>query len=290
MAKKIAFFVTAGRKVSFLSTTGEIVIFKSSQRADSFFLTKPDTNVFLTGNRQDAFFSTISNSPIFLSSSRQVAFAVSPDLNAPKELMPKWGTFSINTDQSQIVCPDGTGEYNATTNPGGFNPESAGINANRPKRSAVQLWTVYKLRSEGGVTEGPSTQPQSTPYIYTLSLPTNTDGTPKKGLYQIYLVVAPLSATYDSGTDWVAVSSQPDYYLGSSALMVDSTVQNCINRMRYEFLQSVMCGKCNEAYLEVYGLYVGMLNAMESGEWTTAVEIYEKLKEICSSQEQSCTC
>jgi len=287
---KIAFFVTPGKKVSFLCTTGDIVIFKSGARADAFFQTKPDTNIFLTGSRQDAFLSTISTSSIFLSSSRQVAFVVSPNLTDPKELMPKWGILSINTDQSQIECPDGTGEYNATTNPGGFNPESASLNPFRPKRSAVELWTVYKLRTESNATQGPSTQPQNNPYIYTLTLPTDEEGVPKKGLYEIFLVVVPLLTPYDSGADWVALSNQPDYYIGSSGIMVDSFVQNCLNRMRYEFLQSVMCGKCNEDYLEVYAMYVGMLNAMESGEWTTATEIYEKLKEICSAQEISCNC
>jgi hypothetical protein len=50
-----------------------------------------------------------------------------------------------------------------------------------------------------------------------------------------------------------------------------------------------MCGKCDEEYLNFYGIYVGMLNAMEVQEWSRAVEFYEKLKEICAC-ESVCGC
>ena len=293
--QKVAFFVTNGKKTSFFNTTGSTSIFQTGQRADAFFVTKSETNIFLTGSRQVAFFVTTGTAPILLTSSQQVAFFVTPVPQSPKDLVLRWGVLTINTPQTQMDVTDGTGTYNATTNPTGYNPESSTFDPLRPKRSALYLWTVYRIKSDKtnpDQTLGPDTQPDEAeaPYEYTLSLPVDEDGNVIKGLYELFLVGAPRTETYTPGLDYVSLATQNGWFLASAGIMVDSTVQNCINRMRYEFLQSVMCGKCNEAYLEVYGLYVGMLNAMESGEWTTAVEIYEKLKEICSSQEQSCTC
>jgi hypothetical protein len=202
---------------------------------------------------------------------------------------------TINTDQTQIDVTDGTGTYNATTNPTGYNPESSVFDPLRPKRSALYLWTVYRIKSDKtnpNLTLGPDTQPDQAeaPYEYSLSLPVDEDGNVITGLYELFLVGAPITETYTPGLEYVSLATQNGWFLASSGIMVDSFVQNCLNRMRYEFLQSVMCGKCNEDYLEVYAMYVGMLNAMESGEWTTATEIYEKLKEICSAQEISCNC
>lgn len=83
----------------------------------------------------------------------------------------------------------------------------------------------------------------------------------------------------------------PGWYVGSTGLVVDEQLINCLSRMRYEYLQSVMCGKCDESYLHTYSLYVGMLNAMEVGEWLLAVDFYDKLKVICAEQdESSCGC
>lgn len=291
---KVAFFVTSGKKTAFLNTTGSVPIFQSGQRADSFFVTKGESNVFLTGNRQDAFLVTNGTAPIFLTTNRQDAFFVTPDPKAPSDLVLRWGTLTLNTAQTQIDLADGTGTYNATTNPTGYNPESASNDPDRPKRSELYLWTMYKIRSVSDITLGPDNQNEESdvPYVYPFSLPVDEDGNVTKGLYQFYLIGVPFASApvYDAGTDYVALATQPGWFITSAGLMVDSTVQNCINRMRYEFLQSVMCGKCNEAYLEVYGLYVGMLNSMESEEWATAVEIYEKLKEICSADEISCNC
>lgn len=83
----------------------------------------------------------------------------------------------------------------------------------------------------------------------------------------------------------------PGWFVTSAGLLVDEIIVNCLSRMRYEFLQSVMCGKCNDEYLAVYSIYVGMLNAMEVGEWEQAVEFYDKLKVICAEQDSnSCGC
>jgi hypothetical protein len=83
----------------------------------------------------------------------------------------------------------------------------------------------------------------------------------------------------------------PGWYVGSTGIVVDPILINCLSRMRYEFLQGIMCGRCDEGYLHTYSLYVGMLNAMEVQEWQLAVELYNKLKVICAERDtSSCGC
>jgi hypothetical protein len=85
-------------------------------------------------------------------------------------------------------------------------------------------------------------------------------------------------------------SQYAGWYVTSVGILIDDLLVNCITRMRYEFLQQVMCGKCPDTYLEAYAIYVGMLNAMDIQEWATAVVFYNKLKEICAATESSCGC
>jgi hypothetical protein len=83
----------------------------------------------------------------------------------------------------------------------------------------------------------------------------------------------------------------PGWFVTSAGIIVDEFLINCLTRLRYEFLQGVMCGRCDEGYLHTYSLYVGMLNAMEVQEWQLAVDFYNKLKVICAEQDgSSCGC
>jgi hypothetical protein len=82
----------------------------------------------------------------------------------------------------------------------------------------------------------------------------------------------------------------PGWFVTSSGLLVDEDIINCLTRMRYEFLESVMCGNCTEGYLDAYSVYVGMINAMEAGKWDVAVEFYDRLKVICTEYHNSCGC
>jgi hypothetical protein len=99
-----------------------------------------------------------------------------------------------------------------------------------------------------------------------------------------YNSVRGLASLYDMGVEF------PSWFVTSTGLLVDEDVINCLSRMRYEFLESVMCGNCNEGYLETYSVYIGMLNAMEVGKWDVAVEFYNKLKVICTEYHNSCGC
>jgi hypothetical protein len=101
-----------------------------------------------------------------------------------------------------------------------------------------------------------------------------------------------LYADYRGIDDLYEIANQfPGWFVGSAGLIVDELLINCLSRLRYEFLQGVMCGRCDEGYLHTYSLYVGMLNAMEVGEWLLAVDFYNKLKVICAEQDgSSCGC
>jgi hypothetical protein len=99
-------------------------------------------------------------------------------------------------------------------------------------------------------------------------------------------------ANYRGNFDLYEIANQfPGWFVGSTGIVVDELLINCLSRLRYEFLQGVMCGRCDEGYLHTYSLYVGMLSAMEVQEWQLAVDFYNKLKVICAEQDgSSCGC
>lgn len=303
MAAQIV-FRTQGTATSFISTTNGVPIFLSASRAVSFLNTINSTPLFLSASKREVFVTTTNSSPLFLTTSQSVVFLVTPDTNTTKLLVPKIGTLTFDSGQTYVEVPDATGEYNATTNTGGYNPNGDPPVAGRPARDEVFLWTVYRIwskpESEGyGVnTQTPTTQPDETedPYNYTLTFPTETineETTPIRGIYEIIMMAVPDTLFYSDyvGDETLAVRAKeyPGWYVTSVGVMVDPDVINCLNNKRYQFLQGVMCGKCDEEYLNFYGIYVGMNNAMEVQEWDRAVEFYEKLKEICAC-ESSCGC
>jgi len=303
MAAQIV-FRTQGQATSFVTTTNGVPVFLTSSQSISFLNTTRPTSLFLTSSRKDAFLTTTSPIPIFLTSSQSVAFLVTPDTNTTKLLVPKIGTLTFDSGQTYVEVPDATGEYNATTNQGGWNPDGDPPVAGRPARDESYLWTVYRIWSKpfadgyGINTQTPDSQADQAedPYIYTLTFPTETidnEAVPIRGIYEIIMMAVPDTLTY---SDWrdealaVRAKEYPDWYVTSVGIMVDPDVVNCLNRKRYQFLQEVMCGRCDEGYLNFYGLYVGMINAMEVQEWDRATEFYDKLKEICAQEVSSCGC
>lgn len=308
---KIAFFNTQSRSTSFLTTTVNSPVFLTGGTATAFMGTLGTTPIFLTGGSSVSFFNTLGTAPIFLTSNKKVMFIVTPNTGTTKDLVLKIESLEINTDQTQITLTDGTGTYdplNPTLDPGGFNPETEPTNPYRPKRSQVYLWTVYKLRSRtnsqgyGNNTQTPATQTEKTnvPYIYTLTMPTESISNVNvsiKGIYEMIMIAAPVGESYANYVGNVNLAdiaaTYPNWYVTRAAILVDPDLINCLNNKRYAFLQSVMCGKCNEEYLEFYGIYVGMLNAMDVGEWDAANEYYDKLKTICTEincKDNCCDC
>jgi len=303
MAAQIV-FRTQGTATSFISTTNGVPIFLSASQSVRFLNTINNTPLFLSGSKKEVLVTTSNSTPIFLTNSQAIAFVVTPDTATTKLLVLKIGELTFDSGQTYVEVPDATGEYNATTNPGGWNPDGDPPVVGRPARDEAYLWTVYRIWSKSAAdgyginTQTPASQADETedPYVYTLTFPTETidnEAVPIRGIYQIAMMAVPLSETYSNyiGDENLIQRAEeyPDWYLTSVGVMVDPDVVNCLNNKRYHFLQGVMCGKCDEEYLNFYGIYVGMLNAMEVQEWDRAVEFYEKLKEICAC-ESSCGC
>lgn len=294
-------FRTSGAAKAFVNTAGSVPIVLTSGASRAFFTTTANFPVVYTSPTKSAFFVTTSNAPIVKTSGTAVVFVVTPDPNIPRELVLKIGTLEFDTNQTTVDVPDATGEYDATTNPGGYTPEADSTNPYRPKRSQVNLWTVYRIWNVyGNDTQTPVSQAQQNddPYTYTLTFPTeevNNEAVVIRGIYQLILIASPIGedyADYYGNPNLADIAAQlPDWYDTSVGVMVDDIVTNCLNRKRYEFLQGVMCGKCDGDYLLFYSDYVGMLAAMEVQDWPTAIDLYNKLKNQCSGDlNSSCGC
>lgn len=107
-----------------------------------------------------------------------------PDLDGLLILKPTIST--VDTACSSIVLLDSTGEYNGTTNTWGYNPESAGFDPNRPKRSEVDLYVGWINYDATGSywTFAFEQDPQLIPYEITVT------GIPE-GVNEIYLIAVP---------------------------------------------------------------------------------------------------
>jgi hypothetical protein len=305
MAAQIV-FSTTGAASAFTSTTNSTPVFLSATRSVTFTSTAGQAPLFLTSQRAVAFTTTLSPTPVFLSASQSVTFLVTPNTSTTKLLVLKIGEISFDSGQTYVEIPDATGEYNPADpneNPGGWKPNGDPFIDGRPARDEAYLWTVYRIWSRSTVdgygenTQTPASQDDETedPYIYTLTFPTETVGTettPIRGIYELIMMAVPLTETYVLGDVQLAqkAAQLPDWYVTSVGVMVDPDVVNCLNRKRYEFLQEIMCGRCDEGYLHFYGMYVGMINAMEVQDWDRATEFYDKLKEICAQEVSSCGC
>lgn len=294
-------FRTSGYAKSFVTTTsGNTPFLSSSGAATTFISTTANTPIVLTPGMATAFLVTINSNPFFNTPGQSVVFLQTVDSNTPKELVPTIGTLDFDSSGLFVNVPDATGEYNASTNPGGYNPPGSAYNPFRPERSQVNLWTVYRVWNvDGDKTQTPQSQAQEgdADYVYPLYFPTETIGNKEvviKGIYEIILIAAPLAESYSQwyeNTNLYDVAKQyPDWYVTSVGVMVDEDVLNCLNKKRYAFLQEVMCGRCDDGYLQFYSDYVGMLNAMEIQDWPSAIDFYNKLKTQCSEINPSCGC
>jgi hypothetical protein len=302
MAAQIV-FRTSGFAKAYVSTISNNPFVLTSGAASVFFTTTATYPVVYTSANSVAFFATTSNQPIVKTAGQAVSFVVTPEANPTKNLILKIGTLDFDSSGLFVDVPDATGEYNASTNTGGYAPEGGPApTPSRPKRSQVKLWTVYKIWGVAGynnATQTPDSQAQEddVDYVYPLYFPTKEvagEDVVIKGIYQIILIAAPVGENYE---DWFGninlydiANQYPDWYVTSVGVMVDEDVLNCLNRKRYAFLQEVMCGRCDEGYLQFYSDYVGMLNAMEIQDWPSAIDFYNKLKTQCSETNSSCGC
>jgi hypothetical protein len=121
-------FRTSGFAKAYVSTVSNNPFVRTSGAACAFFTTTATFPVVYTAPNSVAFFATTSNQPIIKTAGQAVTFLVTPNPNTPKELVPTIGTLDFDSSGLFVDVPDATGEYNATTNPGGYNPEADAVN------------------------------------------------------------------------------------------------------------------------------------------------------------------
>ena len=197
---------TQGAATSFVNTTNGVPIFLTAGQAVRFLSTYAPTSLFLTGSVKQAYTTTNANFPVFLTPSEAIVFLTTVDTNSTKLLKPAIGTLEIATGYTFVNVPDATGDYNALTNPGGYNILPLPFNAARPYRENVALWTVYRIWNVyGSDTQSPDEQNEQyiTPYTYQLFCPTQTNAAQEeeviRGVYEIILIAAPYFNETDTG-------------------------------------------------------------------------------------------
>ncbi len=168
MAKKQIVFRTSGFVKTYVSTTGNVPFVLSSGKKVIYATTTGNSPIVLTSGKKTSFFQTTSSWPIVKTPGAVVAFVVTPSPNPIKDLVPKEGTLEFTGDYTIINVPDATGDYNASTNQGGYNVLPAPYNPYRPYRENVSLWTVYKIWNVyGDDTQTPDAQAEAddVPYL-----------------------------------------------------------------------------------------------------------------------------
>jgi hypothetical protein len=191
------------------------------------------------------------------------------------------GDFVFSTNYASVTLSDTTGEYNADTNPNGYQPPLDPPDANRPYRSDLKLWTIYRIKTSTTPDQiiFPTSQANESEPEYTYSLET-----PTSGIYELILVGAPDAENYE---DWQQenlvdyAKSQTDWFVNSTWVSIDANLDNCLINMRWAFLESIMCGNCDTSYLEFYADYVAMYYAMQI-QSDVAMDLYTKLTNYCS--------
>jgi hypothetical protein len=283
-------FATVGSIKEVFPTTPKINVFINTANVAMPFPTTIGNNIFFnTSNNALAFPTTRIEYVYPVTANTSNAFVVTPNPDDAKLLELKFGTFEISTDYSSVNVLDNTGEYVAVTNPGGYNPEGDAPDVNRAKRSEILLWTVYKNHSvTKDVLIFPSSQAQESDVDYVYPLPITS-----KGIYEIILIAAPVGSVYaDSQTETLDqyAKAQQGWYINSAGQTFDPVLVTCLNNKRWDFLTGVMCGNCDEDYLQFYADYVGMLNANEIQDWDNAEILYQKLLTKCSEIGCDCGC
>ena len=207
-------FRTAGFAKAYVSTTGNAPFVLTSGKKVIYAATTGNSPIVLTSGNKTSFFQTTSSWPIVKTPGAAVAFVVTPNPNPIKDLVPKEGTLEFTGDYYTIInVPDNTGDYDAATNPGGYNILPLPYNQYRPYRENVSLWTVYKIWDVyGDNTQTPDAQAEAAdvPYLYPLTLPTeeiNEEDVVIKGIYEIILIAAPKFNQSDSGGTYASESA-----------------------------------------------------------------------------------
>lgn len=291
---KIVFATTAGLKKIYPVITSNLPFFETSGVKTTFPVIPSESPFFETTGFKSIFPITISTNPFFATTGVKQIFPVTQSLDTSKLLKLRFGTFDLASDYVTVTAYDATGEY-SSSNPGGYNLPDDPDDENRAKRGQVDLYLAYRIWENSttipNVVFPVDTNPTLNPWEYTLPIET-------KGVYQFYIIAAPVGTPYadvygrgDSIFDFAA--NEPGWYSTTAPMIIDDEVFVCINRKRYQFLESVMCGDCDNKYLEMYGLLVGALNAFDIGTtdaYQQGMAMIEKLKEECAAENCNCNC
>lgn len=295
-----------GFKIVFANTAGVKRVHSSVFESKYFFETSPIKKVFPSVPVQNPFFETsriayafagtIKNASFFETSGIHYVFSSTLAEDTSKLLKLKWGGFELAADYSLLTVVDETGTYDALTNPGGYNPEADPTDPNRAKRSEVKLWLAYRVWKDS--TSIPDTvfpvpvDPTLIDWEY--EFPTNEE----YGVYQMFLIASPTDKTFADieakGNSIFEYASQDiSWYATAGGVIIEPDIINCLNRSRYAFLESVICGDCDEGYLSLYSKYIGALSAFEIGTDAAYLEGMKLLEEIrgeCNKLDCNCNC
>lgn len=294
MGYVIAFSTTAGIKNIFPATPVSNSFFETSGISTAYPTTISENPFFETSGIKYAFTNVISQNSFFQTSGTTNVFTNVIDIDTSKELKLKFGPLEVDSNYATVTLVDNTGTYDATTNPGGYNPEDAVTNPNRAKRSEVKLWLAYRVWTDTNVPDlvfpTPS-DPTETNWEYTLPID-------DFGVYQFFLIASPVDKTFE---DVAARGNSapnfaydyPEWYMTNGGSIIDPDVINCINKSRYGFIESVMCGSCDEDYLLLYSKYIGALSAFEIGTndaYIQGMTLIQEIKEECNKIGCNCNC
>jgi hypothetical protein len=224
---------TQGAATSFVNTTNGVPIFLTAGQAVRFLSTYAPTSLFLTGGVKQAYTTTNANFPVFLTPSQATVFLTTVDTNSAKLLKLIIGTLEIATGYTFVNVPDATGDFDATTNPGGYNILPLPFNAARPYRENVALWTVYRIWNVyGNNTQSPDDQNEQyeVDYEYQLFIPTQTNADQEeeiiRGVYEIILIAAPYFNETDTGGTYL--SESPSVETGYIVLGTDTNFSDVL--------------------------------------------------------------
>lgn len=263
------FIVCAGTYTAFSTITGGQVYFNAAGTAVVFAITSPNSVFSVTSGIKSVFTTTV-------------------EANPDKLLRLQNGDFDFATNYTSVTIADTTGVYDEQTNPYGYQPPTDPPNPNRPYRSDLKLWTIYRIKTSSAPEQlvFPTSQAnESEPdYTYSLTIPEN-------GIYELIMIGAPNSENYE---DWEQqnlfdyAKSQNNWFATSQWVTISADLDKCLTNLRWEFLTSVMCGDCDTSYLEFYADYVALYYANQI-QSNTAIELYNKLTAYCNKS-GNCGC
>ena len=288
MAWYSAFTRTGGISNAFISTTGRQTLFVCGGTYSAFTAITGGQVYFNSAGVAVVFAATIQSAVYPVTGGISNAFTTTVQPPPAKLLRLQIGDFVLNTDYTSIDIADITGEYNAATNPYGYTPAGDPYNPNRPRRSDLKLWTIYRVITSTTSTDlqFPTSQTEQSDPVYTYSLTI-----PESGVYDLIMIGAPDTEDY---ANWQQpnlfdyANSQDNWFATSQWMTIDPVLDICLINYRWAFLESVMCGNCDTSYLAFYADYVALFYANQVQNEAVVDALKLKLTAFCSGSNCGC--